>query len=61
MKFHPTVVEKLLQIADLYSGRSDNKQLKAALMDLQLEVYDRQDGQRVAVLMEDYVKAKKSK
>jgi len=55
MKIHHTVVEHLLNLVEQYGGFRENTKLKNAFNNVDLGVYQRQEGDRdqIIVLTED--------
>ena len=49
MKFHPTLIEKLVKIMEVNSGWTGESKLKAALAAVNIAVYTQQTGQEVLV------------
>ena len=49
MKFHPTLIEKLVKIMEVNSGWSGESKLKTALAAVSIAVYTQQTGQEVLV------------
>ena len=49
MKFHSTLIEKLVQVMEVNSGWTGEKKLKAALAAMNIEVYTQQTGDTVLV------------
>jgi len=59
MKLHPSVVEKIVNLAINYAGHSTNAKLIEEITKLDFTVYQKKtsDQQSVLVLTEDYIKA----
>lgn len=58
---HPSVVERIAKMLDLYGGRKDNTKLVEAISQLDLTVYTQKEnpnGQSFLVLTEELQKAK---
>jgi len=55
MKLHNTVIEKLIKIYTTYGGYPEERKLRKALQEVNLDSYDQQTGskQTVLVLTED--------
>ena len=49
MKFHSTLIEKLVQVMEVNSGWTGEKKLKAALAAMNIEVYTQRTGDTVLV------------
>ncbi|OUU26779.1 MAG: hypothetical protein CBB97_07115 [Candidatus Endolissoclinum sp. TMED37] len=49
MKFHNTLIEKLIQVMEVNSGWTGEKKLRAALAAMNIEVYTQQSGADVLV------------
>ena len=49
MKFHNTLIEKLVKVMEVNSGWQDEKKLKAALASLNITVYTQKSGNQVLV------------
>ena len=49
MKFHGTLIEKLVKVMEVNSGWRDEKKLKTALANLNITVYTQQSGTQVLV------------
>ena len=49
MKFHETLINKLVKVMEVNSGWQDEKKLKAALAKLNVAVYKQQSGLEVLV------------
>ena len=49
MKFHNTLIEKLVKVMEVNSGWRDEHKLKAALSALNISVYTQQSGKEVLV------------
>lgn len=49
MKFHSTLIEKLVKVMEVNSGWRDEKKLKEALARLNLVVYTQKTGNQVLV------------
>ena len=49
MKFHPTLIEKLVKIMEVNSGWTGESKLKTALAAVNIAVYTQQTGQEVLV------------
>ena len=49
MKFHPTLIEKLVKIMEVNSGWANESKLKKALASLNISVYTQQTGEEVLV------------
>lgn len=59
MKFHPTAIDRLLKVYDVYGGYREDTKLRKALAVLDISVYERQkDGQSVLVMTEELDQAK---
>jgi len=58
MRLHPTAVERLLKLYDVYGGYREDTKLRKALSTVDLSVYERQkDGVEVIVVTEELLKA----
>lgn len=53
MKMHKSVVDRLIQLYDVWGGRANETKLRSMLTELDLSVYQRQDGQQVVVMTTD--------
>lgn len=53
MKMHKSVVDRLIQLYDVWGGRQNESKLRAVLTELDVSVYQRQDGQHVVVMTAD--------
>jgi len=53
MKLHPTLVDKIIKIYDVWGGRSNNDRLKGALANLEVVEYVQQDGRKTLVSKEE--------
>lgn len=53
MNFHPTVVDRLVKIFDVYGGHREQGKLRNELLTLALGTYTRQDGKTIVVLEKD--------
>tara|TARA_Y100001970_G_C14184415_1_gene831681 strand:- start:1246 stop:1437 length:192 start_codon:yes stop_codon:yes gene_type:complete len=60
MKFHPTLIEKLVETYEVYSGWRDQVKLKKALSELNIAVYTRQDGIQILVNEDELNKVKRN-
>jgi hypothetical protein len=49
MKFHGTLIEKLVKVMEVNSGWRDEKKLKEALASMNLVVYTQKSGNQVLV------------
>tara|TARA_B100000282_G_C31473446_1_gene372361 strand:- start:20 stop:214 length:195 start_codon:yes stop_codon:yes gene_type:complete len=49
MKFHETLINKLVKVMEVNSGWQDEKKLKAALAELNVAIYKQQSGLEVLV------------
>lgn len=49
MRFHNTLIEKLIQVMEVNSGWTGEKKLKAALAEMDIQVYTQQSGVEVLV------------
>ncbi len=49
MKFHPTLIEKLVKVMEVNSGWTGESKLKAALAALNIAVYTQESGNEVLV------------
>lgn len=49
MKFHPTLIEKLVKVMEVNSGWANESKLKKALASLNISVYTQQTGEEVLV------------
>ena len=49
MKFHPTLIEKLVKVMEVNSGWTGESKLKKALASLNISVYTQQTGEEVLV------------
>lgn len=49
MKFHGTLIETLLKTYEVNSGWTEERKLRAALQNLDISVYTREDGTKVLV------------
>ena len=58
MKLHNTVIEKLIRIYTNYGGYPEERRLRQALQEMNLDSYEQQTGNRqtVLVLTEDLQK-----
>ncbi len=56
MKFHGTLIEKLVQVMEVNSGWRDEKKLKAALASMNITVYTQQSGNQVLVDADEMAK-----
>ena len=56
MKLHETLVEKLLKIYEVNSGWSEEWKLKAALQNVDISVYTRENGTQVLVPTDELVR-----
>lgn len=57
MKFHGSVVQKLVRLMDLHGGKRDNKRLIEELSNLDVSVYQQKENpkhQALVVLTEDF-------
>jgi hypothetical protein len=59
MKFHPLVIEKLINLYQNYGGHPEENKLRTHLNNLDFTVYERKTGHQdmILVLTEDYVKS----
>lgn len=62
MKFHPSLVAKILSIYEMYSGHANERKLMWSFTNLDLTPYERivTGNDTVLVLTEDYVKVMQS-
>ena len=51
MKMHPTVIERLLNIYDRYGGYRENTKLRQRLVELDLDIYQQQTGEKKSFLV----------
>ncbi len=49
MKFHPTLIEKLVKVMEVNSGWTGESKLKKALASMNISVYTQQTGEEVLV------------
>ena len=56
MKFHNTLIEKLVKVMEVNSGWQDEKKLKAALASLNITVYTQKSGNQVLVDADEMAK-----
>ena len=49
MKFHSTLVEKLVVLFEVNSGWPEQKKLRKALQELDLSIYKQRDGTEILV------------
>ena len=60
MKLHHTLVEKLINVYEINSGWREQKKLRDALTNLDLSVYQQQNGQEILVLTEELEREKRN-
>lgn len=53
MNLHPTVIDRLIKIFEVYGGHREQTRLRNELMALALGTYTRQDGRTIVVLEKD--------
>ena len=53
MKFHHTLVEKLIKVYEVHSGFSNQKRLRDALSNIDLTVYEQQNSGREVLVSTD--------
>ena len=51
MKLHSTVIEKLIRIYTNYGGYPEERRLRQALQEINLDAYEQQTGHRQTVLV----------
>jgi len=56
MKFHPTLIEKLVKVMEVNSGWKGETKLKAALATMNVAIYTQATGQEVLVDAEELAK-----
>lgn len=58
MRFHPTVVHKILELVDSYGGHKDHRKLRESIEALDFTPYEQKTGNQdiILVLTEDYMK-----
>ncbi len=56
MKFHDTLIEKLIKTYEVYSGWRDQSKLRDALQKINITVYKQQNGTEVLVDSNDLEK-----
>ena len=54
MKFHNTLVEKLVSVYEINSGWTEEKKLKEALRKMNLMIYKQQSGESVIIDADQY-------
>lgn len=59
MKLHTTTVEKFLRIYENFGGHRDEARLRSALNEVELDVYQRESGEKILVLS-DHLEREKS-
>jgi type II secretory pathway predicted ATPase ExeA len=59
MKFHDTLINKLVETFEVFGGWKDQKKLKNALRELNVAVYERQDGIKILVDEAELQKARR--
>ena len=53
MNFHPSVIDQLIRIVEVYGGHQGQVRLRQELQTLALGTYLRQDGRTIVVLEKD--------
>lgn len=53
MRFHTSVVDKLIRIYETYGGHRNETKLKNALQAIDLVEYERQSGEKILVTSDD--------
>ena len=59
MKFHSTLIEKLVKVMEVNSGWSGESKLKAALESLNIAVYTQESGKEVLVDADELAKQRR--
>ena len=59
MKFHSTLIEKLVKVMEVNSGWSGDSKLKAALEALNIAVYTQESGKEVLVDADELAKQRR--
>ena len=59
MKFHSTLIEKLVKVMEVNSGWSGESKLKAALEALNIAVYTQESGKEVLVDADELAKQRR--
>lgn len=59
MKFHSTLIEKLVKVMEVNSGWSGESKLKAALGALNIAVYTQESGKEVLVDADELAKQRR--
>lgn len=55
MNLHPTVVDRLIKLFEVYGGHREQGKLRNELLTLALGTYTRQDGKTIVVLEKDLI------
>jgi len=61
MKFHGTLIEKLVKVMEVNSGWRDEKKLKEALASMNLVIYTQKSGNQVLVDADEMARLQKNR
>lgn len=53
MKLHQSVIDRLVHLYETYGGHRNESKLRSQLLEVSLEEYERQSGEKILVLTED--------